>query len=44
MKAPLRELIEQQIGGRWSSEYKIPVFINMCQAALQEMKNKAEKG
>ena len=31
---PLAKIIEKQIGSRWSSEYKKPVFINMCKDSL----------
>jgi CO/xanthine dehydrogenase Mo-binding subunit/CO/xanthine dehydrogenase FAD-binding subunit len=42
IKEPLYTLIEKQIGGRWSSEYKTPVFIHLCQDALQRLKDKME--
>ena len=31
IKVPLAEMIEAEIGKRWSAEYKKPVFINVCQ-------------
>ena len=34
---PLAEKIEDEIGGRWSSEYKKPVFMNMCKDAITEI-------
>ncbi len=33
----LSEKIEKEIGRRWSSAYKRPVFINMCKEALREI-------
>ncbi|MBL7149861.1 MAG: FAD binding domain-containing protein, partial [Candidatus Cloacimonetes bacterium] len=32
---PLAEKIEKEIGGRWSAEYKKPVFINLFKDALE---------
>ena len=43
IEKPLREIIDAEIGRRWSSEYKIPVFINMCQDALREMGEKVKR-
>ena len=37
IKKPLEKLINDEIGKRWSSEYKIPVFVNMCKDALAEL-------
>jgi len=37
IEKPLSEKIEKEIGNRWSSEYKKPVFINMCKDALREI-------
>lgn len=37
IEKPLSEKIENEIGGRWSSEYKKPVFINLCQEVLREI-------
>ena len=34
---PLAEKIEKEIGGRWSAEYKKPVFINLFKDALEEI-------
>ena len=34
---PLAEKIEKEIGGRWSVEYKKPVFINLFKDALEEI-------
>jgi CO/xanthine dehydrogenase FAD-binding subunit len=40
---PLAEKIEKEIGGRWSAEYKKPVFINLFKDALIEiLKQKSE--
>ncbi|HJO93719.1 MAG TPA: molybdopterin cofactor-binding domain-containing protein [Victivallales bacterium] len=33
----LSEIIEQEIGGRWSSEYKKPAFINICKDTLKAL-------
>ena len=35
---PLKKIIKAEIGTRWSVEYKIPVFINLCKDALDEIK------
>jgi CO/xanthine dehydrogenase Mo-binding subunit/CO/xanthine dehydrogenase FAD-binding subunit len=43
VEAPLKEIISQEIGGRWSSEYKIPVFLNMMRNGLNEIKKGSEK-
>jgi len=37
IEKPLSEKIDKEIGKRWSSEYKKPVFINMCKEALREI-------
>jgi len=34
---PLTKKIEKEIGGRWSAEYKKPVFINLFKDALEEI-------
>jgi CO/xanthine dehydrogenase FAD-binding subunit len=34
---PLRNIIDSAIGTRWSSEYKTPVFINICKDVLKEI-------
>jgi CO/xanthine dehydrogenase FAD-binding subunit len=36
-REPLTEMIQAAIGTRWSSEYKMPVFINLCQDALRDI-------
>lgn len=36
---PLKNIVNQAIGNRWSSEYKIPVFINMCKDAVKKAIN-----
>ncbi|MCK4358536.1 MAG: molybdopterin-dependent oxidoreductase [Candidatus Cloacimonetes bacterium] len=35
---PLKKIIDSKIGTRWSAEYKMPVFINLCKDALDEIK------
>ena len=35
----LSEKIEKEIGGRWSSEYKKPVFLNLFKNSLNELLN-----
>jgi CO/xanthine dehydrogenase FAD-binding subunit len=40
---PLEKIIEDEIGGRWSSEYKIPVFINICKSTLRDILNQKIK-
>jgi len=40
---PLKIIIDNAIGTRWSSEYKTPVFINICKDALKEILKKAKK-
>ncbi len=37
IEKPLSEKIQKEIGNRWSSEYKKPVFINMCKDALRKI-------
>ena len=37
IKAPLSEMVASEIGNRWSSEYKMPVFINVCQDVLRDI-------
>ncbi|MEA2095247.1 MAG: FAD binding domain-containing protein, partial [Candidatus Cloacimonadota bacterium] len=37
IKEPLKKIIEDAIGKRWSSAYKLPVFINMAKDALTEI-------
>jgi len=41
---PLNEKIEQEIGGRWSAEYKQPVFINLFKDALYDILNQRSEG
>jgi len=41
---PLNEKIEQEIGGRWSAEYKQPVFINLFKDALEDILNQRKEG
>ena len=40
---PLKNIIDSAIGKRWSSEYKTPVFINLCKDVLKEVLVKVEK-
>ncbi|MCK4696602.1 MAG: molybdopterin-dependent oxidoreductase, partial [Candidatus Cloacimonetes bacterium] len=40
IEKPLFELINREIGNRWSSEYKIPVFINLLKSVLIDIKDK----
>ena len=42
IEQPLKEIIEKEIGGRWSSEYKIPVFLNMMRNGLNDIKKKKD--
>ncbi|MDA3814464.1 MAG: molybdopterin-dependent oxidoreductase [Candidatus Cloacimonetes bacterium] len=37
IEEPLKKIIEDAIGKRWSSAYKLPVFINMTKDALTEI-------
>ncbi len=37
IEEPLKKIIDDAIGKRWSSEYKQPVFINMAKDALTEI-------
>ena len=37
IEQPLAEMIDAQIGKRWSSEYKKPVFIHVCQDVLRDI-------
>jgi CO/xanthine dehydrogenase FAD-binding subunit len=37
IEEPLKEIIDNAIGKRWSSAYKLPVFINMTKDALTEI-------
>jgi CO/xanthine dehydrogenase Mo-binding subunit/CO/xanthine dehydrogenase FAD-binding subunit len=40
---PLKIIIDNAIGTRWSSEYKTPVFINICRDALKEILKRVKK-
>jgi len=42
IEEPLLKIIDNAIGKRWSSEYKTPVFINLCKDVLREIKEKLE--
>ncbi|GAK55661.1 aldehyde oxidase and xanthine dehydrogenase [Candidatus Vecturithrix granuli] len=37
IERPLAEMIDVQLGKRWSSEYKKPVFIHVCQDVLRDI-------
>jgi CO/xanthine dehydrogenase FAD-binding subunit len=37
IEQPLAEMVDAQIGKRWSSEYKKPVFIHVCQDVLRDI-------
>lgn len=37
IEAPLKKIIDNAIGKRWSSAYKLPVFVNMTKNALEEI-------
>ena len=37
IEGPLQNIINSAIGKRWSSEYKTPVFINICKDVLKEI-------
>lgn len=37
IEAPLKKIIDDAIGKRWSSAYKLPVFVNMTKNALVEI-------
>ena len=39
---PMEAEIEKAIGGRWSAEYKLPVFLNMFKDVLKEVKAKID--
>jgi CO/xanthine dehydrogenase Mo-binding subunit/CO/xanthine dehydrogenase FAD-binding subunit len=43
VQQPLSQKIEDEIGGRWSAEYKKPVFIDICQDALNDIWQQARK-
>ena len=37
IEKPLKKIIDDEIGKRWSSAYKLPVFVNMTKDALKEI-------
>ena len=37
IEEPLKKIIDDAIGKRWSSVYKLPVFVNMTKDALTEI-------
>ncbi len=37
VEAPLRDFLEKELGGRWSAPYKIPVFVNLVKAGLNDI-------
>jgi len=41
---PLNKKIEAEIGGRWSAEYKQPVFINIFKDALLDIMKQRDEG
>jgi CO/xanthine dehydrogenase Mo-binding subunit/CO/xanthine dehydrogenase FAD-binding subunit len=43
VEKPLQAIIDNAIGTRWSSEYKTPVFINICKDILKEILEKIKK-
>lgn len=43
IEKPLQGIIDEAIGKRWSSEYKTPVFINICKDALLDILNQKKK-
>ena len=43
IEKPLKNIIDQEIGGRWSSEYKIPVFLNMMRNGLNDIQERGNK-
>jgi CO/xanthine dehydrogenase Mo-binding subunit/CO/xanthine dehydrogenase FAD-binding subunit len=40
---PLQVIIDNAIGKRWSSEYKTPVFINICKDVMKEIYSQIKK-
>jgi CO/xanthine dehydrogenase FAD-binding subunit len=42
IEKPLRQIINDAIGTRWSAEYKIPVFINMVKNSLFDIMRQKE--
>jgi len=43
IEQPLAEMIDAAIGKRWSSEYKMPVFINVCQDVLRDIQRQISR-
>ena len=43
IREPLSAMIDAEIGTRWSAEYKKPVFINLCQDALRDIRQQFER-
>jgi CO/xanthine dehydrogenase Mo-binding subunit/CO/xanthine dehydrogenase FAD-binding subunit len=43
IEIPLQKIIDTAIGKRWSSEYKTPVFINLCKDVLKNIMIQTEK-
>lgn len=43
IEEPLRQIINDAIGTRWSAEYKLPVFINICKDALRKINHEFTK-
>ncbi len=41
LEQPLAALLEERIGGRWSSAYKVPVFAHMLKDGLEEVRVRA---
>ncbi|MFA4852877.1 MAG: FAD binding domain-containing protein, partial [Bacteroidales bacterium] len=37
IEIPLQKIVDTAIGTRWSSEYKTPVFINLCKDVLKNI-------
>ena len=44
LKEPLNNLISAEIGKRWSSAYKIPVFVDLCVNGLLQILQEYNKG
>ena len=43
IREPLSAMIDAEIGTRWSAEYKKPVFINLCQDALRDIRQQFKR-
>ena len=39
IEEPLKIFLDKEIGSRWSSEYKVPVFINICKELFKDILN-----